>query len=250
MSFGFGLDLAGYSTGKSEVAVAQFENGTLQITLLGQSPFSRKTKSSNNNDYLGKLEAAEIDAMLKIGNLAVDVPIDLQGLPHTPASPFVWGQTKRPIDFALGALAPFADRLGSVVSRFQNALRFTAASELLGKKLFETYPSGNLAALGSLAKGYKGAQQHVNRDQIATFLGLSLSGMSDDELDAAICAVTAVAPAEFILEKSDLSEYLFNKTGTEYVDIPRGYRLLRTFLSNKTEVIRSSYDQWMSGEVS
>lgn len=245
MTLGFGLDLAGYSTGKSEVAVAHLENGVLRVILLNKSPFSRIIKSSHDSEQVGILEAVEIDRMLTLGKLAVDVPIDLQGLPGIPASTFVWGQTKRPIDFALGALAPFADRLGSVVSRFQNALRFTTASELLGKKLFETYPAASLVSLRSLARGYKGPLQHDKRTKIANFLGLSLSVLSDDELDAIICALAAVAPDEAVLESDGLELYIAKEIGRPDIKAPNGYRILKMLFADKIEVARSSYVEWM-----
>lgn len=242
MTRGFGLDLAGYSTRKSELAVAEVVEGDLAITLLGGSPFSRTVRSDANGATASTADRSCLLRLLKLGRLAVDVPIDLQGLPAVPTSDRVWGQTKRPIDKALNALPPFADRIGSVVARFQAIVATGEVTKGLGVTLFETYPSACLVALGHSGKGYKGERGAAGRGTVGRYLRLEDDKFSDDELDAIICALTALGPD--VLEGASLQSYLGSKIGG--AALPKGYRLLAEAPRTMVKVLREPYEGWLA----
>ncbi len=77
---GFGLDLGGFSKSeKTVLATIQRNSDKAEVILLSNSPFSEKL----NGDFSARLgrERAGLEKMTRQGNVAIDVPIDLQGLP-------------------------------------------------------------------------------------------------------------------------------------------------------------------------
>jgi hypothetical protein len=248
---GFGLDLSGYGTGKSSFARAdRLTDETILVTIFNDHPFQKKFHGRDllDGDAHGELEALRRCGV--IGPIFVDVPIDLQGLPVIDENCFVWELTHRPVDKAFKALPALAERIGFPFARFKRLyhLLATGGEDPLGDWLFETYPAASLDSLDLPAEGYKG-KRAVFRDgrwsgegtiaQIADGLRLRAEeelSLTDDDLDAVICAVTGVAGQQHQLEGDALSQVirqnLVNETPEQYHSRlrstpPRGYVLLK-----------------------
>ena len=164
----FGLDLGGYSTGRSALAMATVRDGGLPtVALLTNSVFTRRARSKN--EFQGTLdeEAECLRTLLNEGEVFIDVPIDLQGLVSPAEVQFVWELTRRPVDQAFRGLCPLADRIGACRVRMQNLRRRLEASgqrDLLGHRLLETYPAGSLKLAGKNHEGYKGGHARWGRE--------------------------------------------------------------------------------------
>jgi hypothetical protein len=247
----FGLDLSGYGTGKSSFARAdRLTDETILVTVFKDHPFQKKFHGRDmlNGDTHGELEALRLCEA--VGPIFIDVPIDLQGLPVVDENCFVWELTQRPVDKAFGALPALADRIGYPFARFQRLLSGLRAGgeDPLDDWLFETYPAGSLKNLNFPPKGYKGHDAHCKNGkwsgggtiaQIAEGLRLRADGelhLTDDDLDAVICAVTGVADGQHRLEGDALSQEirknLLKETPEQYhsrlrTNPPRGYVLLK-----------------------
>src|ERR1700694_2081388 len=112
---GFGIDLAGYTTGKTSFAAAQWRGEAVEATLFSNSVFSANVRPPTTElmaPVLGE-EVRTLRRCLAAGPVAVDVPIDLQDLLAPQRASRIWELTLRPIDQALGAMRPLADRIGS-----------------------------------------------------------------------------------------------------------------------------------------
>src|SRR5579872_1480207 len=152
MKISYGLDLAGYSTGKSSLAKATFNGSTeLSVVVYRNHPFAEKLEGW---ETVGPLVERERRLLRFMQPLYVDVPIDLQGLPNQTGVRFTWQLTKRPVDFAFSALPPLADRLGSPVARL--AYLLVADRSALGSGLYETYPAASLEPMLGGKRSYKG----------------------------------------------------------------------------------------------
>lgn len=224
MRLGFGLDLAGYSTGKSSLACALRVETGLRIILLQDSPFSLRVASNSDRAVVEQREGECLAQLLKLGNLAADVPIDLQGLPFSPTSAFVWGRTKRPVDIAVGGLPPLADKIGAIVARFRAAIEAAEAGSQLGERLFETYPAASFSHLGIVTRGYKSVENGTIRGEVCARLGFQVADITDDEIDAIVCAMTAVASSDAVIESEGLAGLVGKRSGS--ASAPKGYRLL------------------------
>ena len=263
---GYGLDLAGYSTGKSALARAEYEcpNGTVRVRIIpiSEHPFARKRKLQDVLDV--EPERGWIECMLAESRLCVDIPIDLQGLMDLAplperdgcaGTPFLWELTRRPVDYAFGALPPLADRIGSPVARFRTTLTERQRNQL-GHRLWETYPREVLKRLTGTHGHYKNgraafdgrkwvphpstektAGRSTELARIANQIGLTASGptsVNDDDLDAAVCAVAGVAPQWALLCGAELEKEIrcCIKEKLEQQEArnaaPRGYLLLRS----------------------
>ena len=252
MTIGFGLDLAGFTKRRGTVlATVSVINGTAEATILTDAPFGRKL----NGDFSERLicEVKTLRSLLKIGKVAVDVPIDLRGLRVSDVRE-AWELTLRPIDKKLGALPPLASWLGACVARFK-AILSPDIQEELGKQLFETYPAASLRMLFGKndpdVKQYKLAAKR--KAEIACAARKSLvvrlkidaksTALTHDELDAVICAITAVASDKYVWDErsSELSKA---------TPLPDGYRLLRSNPFTKIVVGMEKYDYWMRQTVS
>jgi len=240
VTIGFGLDLAGFSRPSGTVLVELRSNGLhAKAAILQDSPFSSRSRGAfadrlkAENDTLAKL--------LKLGNVAVDVPIELQGLPLSDAIE-QWQLTLRPVDRALGGLPPLASWLGACVARFGAIIR--ESQNLLGIRLFETYPAASLEKLFgqiSCVQNYKLANKEKKetaisaRKELAEKLNIQCeTPLSHDELDAIICAMTAVAPTDTLLP---LSQYEL----PEQSELAAGFRLLKKNPFSKIRVARCAY---------
>ena len=159
-----GLDLGGYTGGRSALASAKLlTNGGVKATICGDHAFASVPRRSEPFKRIVEREVVLLAACLDAAPLYVDVPLDLQGLPCPTGEGFAWQLVKRPVDHALGALPPLADRIGWVVARFEN-LRARLPSEqrpTLGDGLYETYPKGTLELSGLPCKGYKATERNT-----------------------------------------------------------------------------------------
>ncbi len=209
----FGLDLAGYSSGRSSLVRASRDvEGKVKATVYRGHAFSKKPARGKPLDPIVQQEARLLAACLRHASLYADVPIDLQRLPCPGRETYAWQLVKRPVDFAFEALPPLADRIGSVVARFRNVLRFHLEdhTDPLGRNLYETYPAGSLRLMGLPHKGYKDKKNRITfeagswagsgpKGEVLACIasGLRMTGAADqylthDELDAVICALTGV----------------------------------------------------------
>jgi hypothetical protein len=212
MKTAFGLDIAGYSTGKSGFARADLiDNNHIEVTLYEKHIFASKKKGENPIKDIVKMEKDLLLACCKKGPIFVDIPIDLQDMLNSHNVFFTWELIFRPVDFAFGALPPLSSLIGSPVARFFN-LFSSLKEELkdpLGKQIFETYPAGSLKLLKSQIpdlpnnKYKKQETKFSNRiwnkagnlSKIANYLELKSEKeitISDDDLDAIICAITGI----------------------------------------------------------
>src|SRR5262249_18741208 len=146
------------------------------------------------SDPVAPALAAEVETLRRcfaIGPVAIDVPIDLQDLLQPQRATPIWELTLRPVDRALGAMRPLADRIGSPVARFQAIMRAGAFDDLLGRSLFEPYPAGTWLLNNIGSKGYKGKNGGSVCGELCAKLRITPVLSNDDALDAVIVAVTA-----------------------------------------------------------
>jgi len=232
---GFGIDLAGYTTGNTSLAAIEIEGQTAQATLLRGSPLSMKRQSSDLLREVLNQEAAVVRRCLAIGPVAVDVPIDLQGLPSPDRAEFVWQLTRRPIDRAVKAMPAFADRIGAPVARFAAVMREGNFGALLGERLFEAYPAGTLKMLKIAAGRYKGADGLRALSSLCTTLKIEPHVKNDHDIDAIICAITAIAPEDHLCWAKDYG-----------VDrLPLGFRLLKKNPVEKICAYEANFSEWI-----
>lgn len=138
---GFGLDLAGYTTNKTSLAAIEFREKVANVTLLRHSSFAQERATTSSVELVVREEASDLQRCMKAGPVAVDIPIDLQGLPYPPKPREIWELTRRPIDKELRPMPPFAERIGAPVVRFAAMVRGARAANAVGKSIFETYPT-------------------------------------------------------------------------------------------------------------
>jgi predicted nuclease with RNAse H fold len=245
---GFGIDLGGFSKETKTVIVGMERHGAAaKAAVLTGSPFSEKL----SGEFSARLirEAAALREMLKLGKVAVDVPIDLQGLPKFDALE-AWHLTHRPVDRTMNGLAPLASWLGACVARF-GAITTTESRVSLGTQLFEAYPAASLNKIfGELGlrciKDYKKPKKEhkelarLARLQLCKELKISASdqALEHDEIDAIICAITAVAADG---ELVSLDEY-----GLPPGDkLPSGYRVLKRNPFDEIRVTRRPFAEML-----
>jgi hypothetical protein len=243
----YGLDLAGYSTKGSALAKAERTGDAITVTIMRGNVFAKQAAGTDNLAAVSNPEVNELKRLMKDAPVYVDVPIDLQGLPAPADATKVADLTKRPIDQALGALPPLADKIGSYVARMQH-LRRRLTKDLgqdpLGNDLYETYPAASLKQSGHSSEGYKGtaefdgtqwiglgekkdAEQKKNNTLAGLLNNLQWKAtkgfrLVHDEFDAAICALTGLDNG---LKGDDLK-----KTArlTNDQSLPAGYIILKS----------------------
>jgi hypothetical protein len=243
----FGLDLSGYSANRSALAeVARSDE--YQARVYRNHPFVRSAEGRDQLRDLIRNQRTALARLLGHGVLLVDVPIDLQRLPSPEQPIFVWQLTLRPVDKAYGGLPPLADRIGAPVARFRNLL---AASEFKASaaNLRETYPAASLLCAGARHQKYKGqtivwdGERWVGHQLAEVAQALRLVAeqpvtLTDDDVDAVICALAGAAPAGAILEGEALATDMRTRIASKLrrsdpVDVqalypPENYRLLRS----------------------
>jgi hypothetical protein len=233
---GFGIDLAGYTTGKTSLAVVNVQGHSAQATLLRGSALSKKRKGTDLLREALKEEVAVLRRCLAIGPVAVDIPIDLQGLPSPTNAERIWQLTRRPVDHVVNAMPAFADRIGAPVARFGAIMREGNFEHCLGETLFEAYPAATLKMLKINAGRYKGSNGAQSLSKLCAVLNLKPPVENDDDIDAIICAIAAATPIEVIHEAAS-----FEIEGP----LPRGFRIPKSLAFEKIEVVTSSFEAWM-----
>ncbi|NJD52133.1 MAG: DUF429 domain-containing protein [Candidatus Methanoperedens sp.] len=241
MKTAFGLDIAGYSTGKSGfVRADKKEDYSIEITVFRKHVFADKCSAKTPlDDDIVKNEKELLIACCKKGCLLVDIPIDLQELPCPNNVGFIWELVKRPVDFAFGAMPPLAERIGSPVARFLNLFSSIKEEFPLGKQIFETYPAGSLKLLNLPYNRYKKSQAEFENGswkggkiaQISRYLKLTSEQnitLNDDELDAIICSITGVVDEEYCLQGDELANKINSLISNDKrYTAPNGYILLK-----------------------
>src|SRR5688500_4705767 len=71
---GFGIDLAGYSTGKTSLAVVKIALGSCEATLLRDSALSMKRTGDTQLEEALEADIAVLKRCLAVGRVAVDIP--------------------------------------------------------------------------------------------------------------------------------------------------------------------------------
>lgn len=248
----FGIDLAGYSTGKSGLAKAEREDsGKIAATVFRGHPFARSSKGFARVDDVVEAEVETLIQLLSTGCVLIDMPLDLQSLSDPNSAKMVWQLTKRPVDYVFSALPPLADKIGSPVARAQIILTTIMNQDLkhirFGDNLYETYPAGSLELNELPRKGYKGQSISFvdgkwRGESLATIAnGLKLKAnnemsLNDDDVDAIICALTGVVDSADVLEADLLQKEIADRLDQSLppsdlvVDPtpPQGYRLLKS----------------------
>ena len=238
MMIGFGIDLAGYVTGKTSLAFTEIEGRFAKATLLRGSALSRKRKSSDSLAEALANEVAVLGHCLGIASVAVDVPIDLQGLPNAQNPQAIWPLTRRPIDYALNAMPPLADRIGAPVARFAAIMRYGNFYPLLGIRLFEAYPAITLkqCKFSKFERVYKGKAHADGLVSLCKALKVKPHVRNDDDIDAVICAIAAATPNPGICHASDLKVQC---------EMPKGFRVPKNLAFEKIEITESDYSAWI-----
>jgi hypothetical protein len=233
----FGIDLAGYTTGKTSLAVIEIKGPRAKATLLRDSALSAKRESDAALRDVLRQEATVLRRCLAVGPVAVDIPIDLQDLTKPDRSEYIWQLTRRPIDRALSAMAPLADRIGAPAARFAAIMREGDFDGLLGTKLFEAYPAGTLRVLGIKVKRSKDASRLVDFSSLCETLRIEPHVSRDDDFDAIICAIAAAAPTEAVYDAAALKV-----TG----QLPKGFRIPKSLSFERIEVVEARFDSWIA----
>jgi hypothetical protein len=261
----WGLDLAGFSTGKSALAHAKRVSGkSVEIEVFLNHPFANKKEGRDSIAEQLKLERACIKQCMP---MYIDMPIDLQNLPGIEDVNFSWQLTKRAIDVAYSAMPPFADRIGSPVARLQAVLGKDYPG--LNSDYFETYPNMSLHKwLGHAPPSYKNNDktadweddQWVGETGLADLLntcGFCASSpvkINDDHFDACLCALVGVVGEDKILFEESLREDVENMIfkskkfrrkdhpTLKKMDLspPKGYRIIGSSLNNWSIHLRVS----------
>jgi hypothetical protein len=234
---GFGLDLAGYITGKTTLAVVEIEGRNVKATLLRESALSVKRNSGDALKEVLREEAATLRRCLNIGPLAADIPIDLQDLRTPIDADYIWQLTRRPVDRAIGAMPPLADRIGAPVARFAAIMCEGDFDALLGEKLFEAYPAGTLKMLKIKAGHYKGEAGAHALIRLCKTLRIKPRVESDDDIDAIICAITAAAPVSAVHDADAMG-----LCGV----MPRGFRIPKSLSFEQVVTSVAPFESWMA----
>jgi predicted nuclease with RNAse H fold len=240
----FGIDLSGYATGKTVCAAVEETPTKLEVTVLLGCPFSNRYHGDSELHPIAEAETAFLIRLFSTGaGVAVDAPIDLSEIVDERRGLQIWQLTRRRVDRVLGALAPLADRIGSPTARFQNLLRDSRINNAIGRQLFETYPAASLRLIELPHRGYKGetAQSRAILDQLIFDLKMRCDTASDDEFDAAICAITALPT--YRLGEAKLAEKLRLKEA----EVPKGYVLLGGRPKLPISLRREQFSKWRSG---
>ena len=240
---GFGLDLSGYTTNKTSLAAVVANGEVAEAVLLRRSAFSTRRTTNMSVRNAVEAEAIVLKQCLSIGPVAVDIPIDLQNLLVPDQAVAIWELTRRPIDRKLNAMPPLADRIGAPVARFSAIMRVGNFRDRLGIDLFETYPAENLRRLEFFGN-YKaqGAEKASERDvaleRLCRHLAIDGNCASDDDLDAIICGIAAVAPDDALAPAKDL--------GIDQSMLPNGFRILKRNPFSNIVLRESDFSTWMS----
>jgi len=211
MTTGFGIDLGAFGRrrGTAIAAARRSEKGVLLCVLEG-TVFDNVFAGPERVDEQLCSERELLIDLLKWGQVAVDVPLDLQKLPCTKMPTWNWELTLRPVDKAFQAMPPLASFLGHCVARFQCHFRALQTQALL-----ETYPAGS---------------RELCRGELEKAFAMLDGNFSRDEMDAALCALVAVAEDDEFLGGDELDAVICGRLsafGEGVYIAPRNFRLLR-----------------------
>jgi hypothetical protein len=241
---GFGLDLSGYSTNKTSLAAVIANGDSAEAVILRGSAFSARRTTDMPILTAIKAETLALKQCLSVGPVAVDIPIDLQNLLFPDRAEVIWELTRRPIDKALNAMPPLADRIGAPVARFSAIMREGDFQHRLGNDLFETYPAANLKRM-KFSGNYKSkGPEKVNErrdacEELCRHLGFDKACHNDDDLDAIVCALTAVASEDALVSA--------NEFGLDRNKLPNGFRILRRNPFCNIKLSESDFSTWIGG---
>jgi hypothetical protein len=234
---GFGIDLAGYTTGKTSLAVVEIDGQAAKATLLRGSALSAKRKSGDALREVLSQEVAALRRCLAVGPVAVDVPIDPQALPNADGAEYIWQLTRRPIDQAMNAMPPFADRIGAPVARFAAIMREGDFFGLLGERLFEAYPAGTLKMRKVRPGRYKDAKGTKALISLCGALKIEPHVENDHDVDAIICAIAAAVPADAV---EDVSAFKIRGL------VPKGFRIPKSISFTRIGTTVALFADWMA----
>jgi hypothetical protein len=246
MTTGFGLDPAGYCEGRSVLAVVERLGSKACVTILRNCPFSGVPNEARQIEAILANERKALKVIAALGSIAIDIPIDLQGLPTVCAPTHLWQQTKRNVDKKVGGLEPLASFIGHVTARFQSIFCDSELGQSLGLRVFETYPKPTLKKLlgaqWATARSYKKDESQRAAICRALNIGPQTEIVTHDDLDAVICALTAAASADELWSGPD---YESESPDVALEELPRGYRLLSRVSFEEIAVSTADYDRWM-----
>ena len=265
MTWSVGIDIAGYSTGKTGVsAMRRIDSDAIEAYLVRESPFSRKAKGQDRLSAIADLEIEFVGELIKCARVYLDVPIDLQFLVSESSPEYVWELTKRPVDLVFGGLPPLADKIGSPVFRVRNILR--EFWNEVGVRVFESYPAASIKLVTGEKHSYKNSVIKLGDEADPTNQGLAALirrfsiqsaasfDFSDDDLDALVCALCGVVPSEHLLYESSLDDYLrrnlpsiprYARSGDVSL-APAGYVLLTEITSQQVVVREIGSDDFIA----
>lgn len=260
----FGLDIAGYSSGKSGLAEIRTSDEITIAIVYRHHPFATPVQGNRLLAEVAEAESKALRRLVRLGVVLVDVPLDISPLTDPESAHFVWELTARPVDYALGGLRPLADRIGSSVARFRNLLR-----TLPNHRIIETYPAASLEATNALLeatklpwKDYKGQiiswdVDHWIGDSLAEIargmrlIGTSGDSLTDDDVDAILCAFAGAAPPEARIQDASLQDFVTGRLRkkvreehralVEDLRVPSNYQL---FKGIPTVDIRVEVQDW------
>lgn len=245
--YAFGIDLAGYTTGTTAVAVMITTGSQKQFCLLRNSAFSKVRRSDANLREIVSEECRDLKAMNRLGPVAIDVPIDLQTLEKPENATVVWQLYKRAIDQAFNAMPTLADRIGAPYARMKAVFALCGGTLCLGRDIFETYPKASLQMLHLPFKGYKGAlpahgeARRVLCDQMK-WCHLS----TDHDLDALLCAATAGATPDEQLSGDELESLIARKLPScPNCKPPQGFVLLQRLPPPIAKIEVVEFSDWI-----
>ena len=139
-----------------------------------------------------------------------------------------WELTLRPVDRAFQALPPLASFLGHCVARFQCHFR-----ALQDHALLETYPAGSRERCG---------------DEVREPFSRLDGRFSNDERDAALCALVTVAKDDEVLQGDELNLAIRDKLSAVsegLYEAPKNYLLLRR-MPRPIRFDRMPFDTWLA----
>jgi predicted nuclease with RNAse H fold len=223
---GFGIDLAAYGR-RQGTAIVAAQRSEKTLWVLEGTVFDNVFAGPQRIKEQLSSERELLMFLLKRGQVAVDVPLDLQNLPYTEMPTYNWELTLRPVDRAFQAMPPLASYLGHCVARFQCHFR-----ALQKDALVETYPAAIRELSGSAVE--------------EAFSELD-SGFSADEKDAALCALVAVARDDEILAGDELDSVIRHNLSAfseRTYTAPKNYRLLRR-VPLQVKLERMPFDAWL-----
>jgi len=231
---GFGLDLSGYTTGGTSLAVVVSNGEMAEAIVLRGSTLSEARSTNSSLREIVDEDVRDLNRCFDIGPIAVDIPIDLQNLVFPERAALIWELTQRPIDRALRAMPPLANRIGAPVARFSAIFRQGKFGDRLGRDLFETYPSENLRRLSAGVP----ASRHAVRQEFCQRFSFDAAWLGDDDVDAIVCALAAVAPKDCLVVEREFQ--------IDRGELPKGFRILSQCPFTSVSLREQDFSTWLS----